>query len=104
MAAHCNITAPVVDDYQITSVHIDAMALIQSFPHSQLSTTFDQLAHKLRMSVISLGSRFKAARIDVVIDRYDNVSIKNLERDMIPQKPFPFMEQSKSFPSNGQSS
>lgn len=81
LESHCNTPSPSVDEIENASVQVDAMALIQSLPRSQLPSTFGELSQKLLLSALSLGDRFHASRIDVVGDRYDTISIKNIERD-----------------------
>lgn len=60
---------------------IDAMALIQSFPHSKLPETYGQLSLAIFRRLTQLATQFGATRVDIVGDRYDNISIKNVERD-----------------------
>lgn len=59
---------------------LDGMALIQTT--KKLPTYFGELAKQLLTKVIKLGEHHKSSRVDFVIDRYPDVSIKDLERSM----------------------
>lgn len=64
-----------------SAVLIDTMALIQSLPQTKLGDTFGQLVGVIFLRAVQIGAQFNAVRIDLVGDRYDVLSIKNVERD-----------------------
>ena len=59
---------------------IDAMTLIRSEPAATLPDRFGAFAKAIFNSVTKLSKQYNATRVDLVGDRYDAVSIKNLER------------------------
>ena len=61
-----------------SAIMIDGMAIIQTL--STVPGTFSELANHLFKCIMSIGRHFKCTRIDFVIDRYPNISIKNCER------------------------
>jgi len=63
---------------QNSALMIDGMALIQMM--GTVPSTFCALAQQLLVTLVSLGKHFKSERIDFVVDRYPQISIKNCER------------------------
>lgn len=63
----------------INSLIIDGMVLIQGLNEKAFST-FNELAFIFLKQILSLGRNYKALRITVVFDRYDDESVKSLER------------------------
>ncbi|XP_028391978.1 uncharacterized protein LOC114516648 isoform X2 [Dendronephthya gigantea] len=61
------------------AVILDGMAIIQST--KKLPSSFGELAEQLFSRMINLAIYHKSSRVDFVVDRYPDVSIKNLERN-----------------------
>ena len=59
---------------------LDGMALIQTA--KKLPASFRELAEHLLTRVVKLGVHQQSSHVDFVIDRYPDVTIKNLERSM----------------------
>lgn len=62
------------------AVVIDTMALVQALPKAKIPATFGQLTEVILNRLISIAKQFNATRVDLVGDRYDDISIKGLER------------------------
>ena len=61
------------------AIVIDGMALVQTT--KKLPSTFGEFAEQLFSRVIKLSVYHKSSRVDFVVDRYPDMSIKDLERD-----------------------
>lgn len=64
-----------------STVIVDAMAIIQAYPRDKIPATFGELAHSVLLSILAIGKKFSARRIDFVGDQYQLISIKNMERE-----------------------
>ena len=74
-----NITLDI-DSLDNSALVIDAMAIVQAMPRSQIPTTFGELLIKILHIIEQYSKAYKASRVDFVGDRYFDVSIKNYER------------------------
>ena len=66
------------DQVRVDAIMVDAMAMIQMLKSP--ADCFGQLAVQIFRKLMSLATRYSAARVDFVVDRYPDVSIKNAER------------------------
>ncbi|XP_067931036.1 uncharacterized protein [Watersipora subatra] len=76
----CDSQTADIDSLYNTALIIDAMALIQALPRSQIPTTFGELSTKVLHVINSYSKMYKAKRVDFVGDNYPRVSIKGFER------------------------
>ena len=60
-------------------VLLDAMAVLQS--NVVLPETYGELADSILARVLATARKFNASRVDMVADRYPQLSIKNAERE-----------------------
>lgn len=70
----------VADIPSKSAVVVDAMALIQALPKAKIPATYGQLSDVVLDRLIAIAKQFNAERVDLVGDRYDDISIKGLER------------------------
>ena len=63
-----------------SAVIMDAMAVVQSLPIASLPSTFGQLSKLILLAVAQKAKSCNASRVDFVIDRYLEKSIKESER------------------------
>lgn len=68
------------EDLIDSTLLVDAMAVIQSMPKSQIIGTFKDLSSHVLQKIVQLSNVFAASRIDFIGDRYLNLSIKQSER------------------------
>ena len=64
----------------VGAIVIDAIARIQALPVSAIPSTFGKLADTILNLLISRSKKYKAARVDFVIDNYYKKSVKGSER------------------------
>ena len=74
------VSAEDIHQISQSAVMVDAMAVLQAIPATQLPNTFGGFAAVVLKKLTSIAQRFNARRLDFVGDQYRDNSIKNIER------------------------